>query len=337
MAENKRFFYAVVGFGIAAESTTSFTEARGVQNMGVNTNFNLEQIFELGQLAIYDQPEGLAEVEVTAEKVLDGHPPLGILSTQGATDPSLVGRSNRICNLAMSLHTDTQSSASGNPVQQLYMSGMFLNQWNFAFQINGPFTESASWVGNNKDWRASGYNFTPSHVATGIPLAAEGVNVRQHFDRYSSRFPTDIPGVSSSGTYGTTTGVSNFVLQRITTGVNLGRGNIFELGRKAPYFRPVEFPVEVSTEFLILAKGTKADDTECFEDATNQTSNQYILLVTQEGTKIDLGVKNRKLSTQQSGAEAGQNSSNMTITYRYRNFSEMQVQHPQDPTVALRP
>lgn len=334
---NRRNFYANLGFGIAAQSTTSFTEARGVQSLGMNTNFNLEQIFELGMLAIYDQPEGIAEVEVTAEKVLDGWPLLGILSTQGATDPTLVGRSNRICSLGLTVHTDTQSSASGNPLQQAYMSGMFLNQWNFAFQINGPFTESVSWVGNNKDWLASGFNFTPSHVATGTPLAAEGVNVRQHFDRYSSRFPTDIPGVSASGTYGTTANESNFVLQRITTGVNLGRSNIFELGRKAPYFRAVEFPVEVSTEFVILAKGTKLDDTECFEDATNQTSNQYILLQTQEGTKIDLGLKNRKLTVQQSGGEAGQNSSNVTITYRYRNFSEMQVQHPQDPTVALRP
>lgn len=334
--DNKRHYYAVLALGISPESSLSFTEARGVQSCGINTNYNLQQFFQWGQLSIYDQPEGIADVEVTAEKILDGYPLLGHLSTYGATSADLGGRSVKICNLAMTIHSDNQLSASGNPLQQLYMSGMFLNAWNFAFNVDGPFTESCSWIGNNKKWLASGFTFTPAMVATGLPYAPEGVNVRQHFDMYTSRFPTEIPGVSSSGTYGTTGGVSNFVLQRVTAGTSLNRDAIFQLGSKGAYFRPVGFPTEVTTEFQILAKGLKADAMEASETATANTTNQTILLKTQEGTQIDLGTKNRCASVQQSGGDAGQTGSNMQITYRYRNFNDMTVRHSNDPTVALR-
>lgn len=332
---SKRFFYAVEGLGVAPESSLVFVNAHGVQSVGLNTNFNLQQIHELGMLGVYDQPEGAPEVEVSAEKVLDGNALLGHLSTRNAPDATLVGRSAVKCNMSLTLHTDTQSAASGTPLAQVYMSGLFLASWNFAFQTEGPFTESCSWVGNDKRWLYSGFTYTPSYTPTGIPSASEGVNVRQHFDMYTSRFPTDMPGVSASGTYGTTTNESNFVLQKVTTGVTLGRESIFELGKLRPYFRFVGFPVEVTTEFMLLAKGTKGDDTNANGDATSNTSNMAIYLKTTEGTRIDLGSKNRKMSVQESGGNAGQGGNNVELTYRYRNSSEFKVTHPNDPTTAL--
>ena len=37
----------------------SWTVAHGVQSIGISTSFSLEQAFELGQLAIYENIEGL--------------------------------------------------------------------------------------------------------------------------------------------------------------------------------------------------------------------------------------------------------------------------------------
>ena len=59
--------------------------AHGVQSVGITTTFNLEQVFELGQLAIYENVEGTPDVEVTMSKVLDGYIPLFCLAT--ATKP----------------------------------------------------------------------------------------------------------------------------------------------------------------------------------------------------------------------------------------------------------
>ena len=48
-----------------------------------HNHFNLEQAFELGQIQIYENIEGLHEVEVTMEKVLDGYPLLYTSVTAG--------------------------------------------------------------------------------------------------------------------------------------------------------------------------------------------------------------------------------------------------------------
>ena len=87
---NNRIYYAIqqVSMGPAG----SEVELHGLQSVGVTSNFNLEQIFELGQLAIYENAETTPEVEVTLQKVLDGYPLIYTLATEtGCTeDPSAV-------------------------------------------------------------------------------------------------------------------------------------------------------------------------------------------------------------------------------------------------------
>jgi len=48
----------------------------GVQSVGVTTNFSLEQVFEFGQIEIYENIEALPEIEVTVERTLDGTKPM---------------------------------------------------------------------------------------------------------------------------------------------------------------------------------------------------------------------------------------------------------------------
>src|SRR5688500_8608620 len=116
MPDNKRIIFASQQFNMWPEGSSSPIAAHGVQSAGITTNFNLEQVFEWGQLAIYDNIEQIPDVEVTAEKVLDGHPLLYHLATANATSGTLVGRSNRRCIIGISIFSDTMDSASGAPL-----------------------------------------------------------------------------------------------------------------------------------------------------------------------------------------------------------------------------
>ena len=54
---NNRIYYAIqqVSFGKnSAGRLGTKTAAHGLQSVGITTTFNLEQVFELGQLAIYE-------------------------------------------------------------------------------------------------------------------------------------------------------------------------------------------------------------------------------------------------------------------------------------------
>ena len=77
---NNRIFYAVQQVGFrpdGAADATNFTALHGVQSVGMTTNFNLSQVFELGQISIYENIEDIPDVEVSLTKVLDSR-----LSTQ---------------------------------------------------------------------------------------------------------------------------------------------------------------------------------------------------------------------------------------------------------------
>ena len=81
---NKRIFWACTAIGIATDNATLPTSpiskspvfVPGVQSVGISTTFNLEQVFELGQLEIYQDVEEVPDVEITIERVLDDHPAL---------------------------------------------------------------------------------------------------------------------------------------------------------------------------------------------------------------------------------------------------------------------
>ena len=47
----KRVWYACQAIGIAPNGSNTFATVHGVQSVGVNTRFNLDHVFELGQPA----------------------------------------------------------------------------------------------------------------------------------------------------------------------------------------------------------------------------------------------------------------------------------------------
>ena len=151
MAANKRIFYACQQVCIGPDGTSSFTSthlAHGVQSVGINTRFNLEQVFEIGQLAIYENIENLPDIEMTAEKVLDGYALLYHLATPTAVSPSLAGRSVDKCIGVLSIFEDTKDSASGSPISEMECSGLFISNLSYTFPVEGNCTELPPLEGN---------------------------------------------------------------------------------------------------------------------------------------------------------------------------------------------
>ncbi len=349
---NKRIYYAIQQVGLAPAGTTgagSFTQThtiKGLQSVGINTRFNLEQVFEIGQLQIYQNIENIPDVEITLEKCLDGHPLIYHLATRGAVSGTLAGRSNIKASLVLSIFDDTQDMASGTPITEVYCSGVFVSSLNYNFAVDGNFSESVTVVGNNKVWRSSSFFFTGQFDGTGsetAPLATEGVNRRQHFlfgtGVLASKLPTGtsgggIPGIDGSGYNVKTADEYGAHVQSVRVQANLGREQLNELGRKGPYHRYVSFPVEVRCDIEVLS--ISGDQIAATEDGTlgngNNLSDKTIYISVQEGTILDLGTRNKLASVNYGNANAGGRGGNATVTYSYTTFNDLTVKHPQDPS-----
>ena len=160
MANRIYFANQQVAFRANADASASaWVAAHGVQSVAVTTTFNLEQAFELGQLSIYENIEGVPDIEVTLSKVLDGYPLLYTLATKNnashtpLTSPTLAGRSNEKCIVAVGIWPDTNDQASGTSyVQQMEMSGLFVSSIGYNFPLEDNFTEDVTLVGNDKAW-----------------------------------------------------------------------------------------------------------------------------------------------------------------------------------------
>ena len=330
---NKRIFWAIVAAGIASDGETTFEEIKGLQSIGINTSFTLEQVFQIGQIAIYENVEDVPEIEVTLEKVLDGAPLIYHLASPGATTPSLSGRSVDSCIFTMSVFGDTQDSASGTPLSQVTCSGMYASALSYTLPVDGNCTESVTLVGNNKTWNFSGTGYTfQGSIFDNTDVPPSGVQRRQNVVFGSganvSLVPWGaggIPGVSAGGYNEETNGIFNASLQTVTISTDLGRESLNELGRRNPYFRYVTFPIEVKTDIEITSK--IGDLVEATEEGVagggNNLFNQRIRFALKDGTVIDTGDKNKLSSVSQTGGEAG--GGNMTTTFSYVTFNELTV------------
>jgi len=361
---SKRVFYAVQQLGVAPDGTFNYIAAHGVQSVGITTTFNLEQAFELGQIAIYQNIENIPDIEVTMEKVLDGYPLLYHLATNGAPSGSLTGRSNVKTSVALSVFSDTQDSSSGTPLAEVHMSGMFVSALSYTFPVDGNCTESVTMVGQSKIWRdvatSGGAAFSGVFNNADQPLAITGsggvqrrqdvlfapvtggptqaLDVNGQTNQWMTVLPTDIFGITSSGTNPIAAdGTFSVPVQSVAISTDLGRDSIFELGRKSFYHRFVTFPVEVRTEIEVLA--TKFDNISANETGGNNGAplgsnlkNQTIRVRTRDGTMVDTGKSNKLQSVAWTGGDAGGGGGNVSMRFSYLSFNELYVTHPQDPS-----
>ena len=162
---NKRVYYAcrsfeVVNVNKAGTIDSAYFIPHGIQSVGITTNFNIEKIFQLGQLATYDQVANNPQVELAVNKVIDGTRPLLLTlmaDNHAMTSGSLVTMQDNRVNVKMGIYPDVDILTSGaNPVSTLACTGMYLNNITFTFPTEGNFTEEGTLLGDNKTWVTGG-------------------------------------------------------------------------------------------------------------------------------------------------------------------------------------
>ena len=377
MAQNNRIFYAcqAVAFRPHGNGTAAaYAVAHGVQSVGITTNFNLEQAFELGQVQIYENIEGLPDVECTLEKVLDGYPLLYHLASSTAESAGLVGRSKERADCALAIYSDGQDSVNDGlqtkPSTTVYMSGMYLNSVSYTISTDGNATESITLVGNHKEWikfddtqtntinksdQTGPAGFGQTGGNPDFPTAYEGgsggVQRRENVLLKYSILPESLFGnltgtiagnanqtVADTGNaYDSISKMPKIHVQSFSVSTDFGREDILELGRKSPYFRAPNFPIEVTTELEAMAVSGDFVGAYEFGDpdlfSTNasgdNTSEEYILMTLKAGIIFDMGANNRLSSVSYGGGDAA--GGNATISYSYTNFNELTVIHSGDP------
>lgn len=364
---NNRIFYATHKVGIAPHGSVTHTTVRGLQSAGITTSFNLTQVFEIGQLAIYENIEGIPDVEIQMEKVLDGFAPIYTLATQQGTSATLSGRSAARCNLAMSIYSDTANSATGaTPGAQVQLSGLYVNSVGYAVTTDGNATETVTLVGNDKVWvnmvagtAMQSFADDPFVNNADSPRAISGsggvnrredvlftyqaspdLDVNGSISGVGTVLPQDIPGISSSGTNNVVAGVRQAHVASFSANVDLGREDLFELGRRGPYYKFAQFPTQVTTEISVIASSgdmvsARAEGiisgTGC--STGNNLYDRTIRLHMCEGLLLDLGKKNKLSSVNMTGGDTG--GGNIQVTYNYTNFNDFNVYHNSDPSRAV--
>ena len=365
MSSNKRIFYACQAVAITNhgdENVEPVDMVHGVQSVGVNTTFNLEQAFELGQIEIYENIEGTPDIEVTLEKVLDGYPLIYHMATQGPlaglANSGLAARSKEQCDLRLGIFDESSSNVasakdnSGRAEVEIYCSGLFVSSVSYTVPVDGNATESVTLIGNNKTWLTADdvkmtdavvAAFNGSNIPKALGLAATGVNqlaasggIQRREDVMLSGciFPRSINGVvgDSYGNGMNANGDPRIHIQSFSCSTDFSREDVFELGRKTPYYRPASFPVEVSTEIEAITisgdfiSATEAGDSALWGtvDSGNNTQAENIFLLLRCGYAFDLGNKNRLASLTYGGGDAG--GGNVSVSYSYTNFNELDVQ-----------
>jgi hypothetical protein len=372
---NKRVFYATQAVAVGDIGATGVKDswqpsdgdndfsgdgylmiAHGLQSIGVSTNFNLEQIFELGQLSLYENYEEVPEIEVTFEKVLDGYSLMYHLGTVDATSPTLPGRGNARADVRMAVGLDTNeymATGVNSGVAELYCSGMYVSSVSYNLATDGNFTESTTFVGNDKQWLTDNENGllsddngllvnalnttvfgddAPVGVANSI-LRRQNLVIGSGGKEYGgTTFTTQVPNMLEGGSSGNLRNSKYIIegqgpyIQSVSISVDLGRENIQQLGKKAPYYRYVSFPVDVTCDIEVTA--TAGDNVDAAEEAKN-LSDHSIMFVLDDSTVFQLGNKNKITSITYGGGDAG--GGNATISYSFTNSNDFVVLHSGDP------
>ena len=326
---NNRIFYAIQAVGLKASGSsstgdiTSATWVKGVQSVGVTTNFSLEQAFEYGQLDVYANVEQVADIEITMNKIIDGHALLYQAAVgSGNASTNIVSAGDVASSAFLIIYPDTNSNASGVPGVVMHCSGMYVGSVGYTFPVDGNATEDLTLVGNYKKFYTGaqiGYDvntgFQPINLSPHSPNNAPVR--RQNFVLASSILPAEVVNASR----GTATGA----LQNVSISADFGRDNLYELGAYKPYYKFASYPIAVTSDFEMIA--TSGDRVDAGVGANGDLVDRQIKLVVQAGSgqayTFDLGTKNKLTSVNYTGGDTG--GGNATITFSYQGFNKLLV------------
>ena len=336
---NNRIFYAMQQVAVDPQnrrarpaSASQYQAVPAVQSVSMTTSFSLEQAFELGQVEIFENIEGVPSIEMTINRLLDGSVPLYVLGAGSFENADVVttAATNEV-GIALGIFNEANSSVGGTtPISQVTIVDAVMTNVAYTMGVDGNFTEEVGFSSNEKSWYLGGeHECTNALWASGfvagnarfdgadVPDSVMGIQRREYFDRTNSVLPSEIPD-------------SGFQIQSINVSADFGREDLFQLGDKGPYAKAATFPIEVSCSFEVISTGgdqINAVSSGCTAVATcasqNQLTDHTIVLKTCEGTILDLGTKNKLSSVSYGGGDAG--SGNVTTTFDYVTFNKLSV------------
>lgn len=307
---SNRIFYASQSVAVFVPPTTysSSTVVQGATSVSLATNFSLDKMYQLGHISVYDQVVNAPEVEVTIAKNLDGNPSIYHLATGGG---SLVATSASAPTLVLAIGSDTDTQVIAANAPTVVMTGCFLKSVKYDMQVEGAFTEECSFVGSSK-----------TASTAGVAPATSGAKVltrRNFVIGGSSALPSEVSGKN---------------LQSVSISADLGREAMYKLGQFTPFFRAVQFPLEITCEIAVLA--TESDGVLLDASAMNgcvpsgvptqQPIKIQVCAATGAGAvyyTFDLGDKNTLQSVNYSGGDTG--GGNVTITYSYTTANTLTI------------
>jgi len=344
MALNNRIFYACQAVCICktghmpADGVAGVNAAmiKGVQSVGITSNFTLDQAFELGQIEIYENSEEIADIEVTIEKVIDGNKLIYGAACGNNVKTDMVAAGKGRADIYLGIYTDGASSVgSTSPLQVVMCSGMYVSSVSYTYPSDGNATESCSFVGNDKFWtdttaqyadakgtaNPSGNYANPTTPFGGtdssVTSPGSGLVRRTNVDIQNCTLPSAVKSQTGGGT---SKSMSHHIVS-MSASTDFGRESILELGKFGPYHRYAGFPVEVTSEFEVTA--TSGDLVNVSGTHPNLGAGEQITLKDDAGTVINLGAKNKLSSVSYSGGDTG--GGNATVTYSYSTFNAFNV------------
>lgn len=297
-----RIFYASHGVSVGG------TTVQGAQSVSVNTNFDLEQVFQLGRLAIYENLQNDPDVEVTISKVLDGEPL--IWSLAGSTGTSIIDNANDQADVVLGIGDDAQSVLTA--ATEVTMTGMYVNSVNYTLPVDGTFTEEVTFIGSSKTISAAG----------GIPVAPTTITTPAVRRRQNLMNTSILPAA-----------VAGKNLSNITISADFGREKLYRLGEFSPFHRFVNFPLEVTVTFDVIAQTNDgvsvAEEHDNCQGQTTGEETISIFVCDAAGSgdyQFLLGDKCILSSVAYSGGDTG--GGNVTITYTYITYNELNIVSP---------
>jgi hypothetical protein len=313
---NDRTFYACQAVAVAIQTPDgaggynapgAYEFIHGVQSVGLNTSFDFDNIFELGQLEIYDTVLKIPQIEITLEKVLDNHPT--VYTKAAPNQDLLIDSKNRVC-IQFAIYKDSENAGVSTPLHTVKCTGMYVNNVSYKFPVDGQLTESVTLVGNHKEWSTD--------VLT-VPAAISDGNANTLDEPSSDHVLTrkDVTGmVLPKG---------GSKVQSITLGVDLGREDLLQLGQKVPYARIPNYPVEVTAEIEYLVDENTMETIGFNQDTNDLPEVDQSISVSAGAYTVDLGNKCYLKSVTYGGGDAS--GGNATVKYSYSTYNTFNVSH----------
>jgi len=305
---SNRIFYASQSIAVATGGAGPGTVVQGATSVSLATNFSLDKMYQLGHISVYDQIVNAPEVEVTVAKNLDGNDTIYKLATGGG---SLIATSAGAPTLTLAIGSDTDSQVTAANAASVVMTGCFLKSVKYDMQVEGAFTEECSFVGSSKTVTAT--------AGTAPSTSGAKVLSRRNFTiGANTSLPSEVSGKN---------------LQSVSISADLGREAMYKLGQFTPFFRAVQFPLEITCEIAVMATAhdgvllTQSEMNGCIPAGV--PSGQQITIALCEAVSgvekyvFNLGNKCNLQSVNYSGGDTG--GGNVTITYSYSTANTLTI------------